>query len=172
MPAWEARLVTERKRMGRIPIGRPIPVKLTEEPGQQVRAIGAALGERRTGALVRVALRDLLANKSVITRALLAERRAAPREPFTVTLNIYLEDELRDALDRLAKKRGTTRIELVRIAMDRLLVRIENDRLDGRERAIADEVETEIYRGDPDRRKVLIARHARRQARTQGDQTG
>ncbi|MET4610629.1 putative DNA-binding protein [Rhodococcus sp. PvR044] len=136
-----------------------------------VRAIGSALGERRTGALVRVALRNLLANKSVVTRALLAERRAAPREPFTVPLNIYLEDELRDALDQLAKKRGTTRIELVRIAIDRLLLRVENDRLEGRDQAIADEVETEIYRGDANR-KVLIARHARRKARAaEGAQT-
>ncbi|AQA24921.1 hypothetical protein BTZ20_0754 [Rhodococcus sp. MTM3W5.2] len=56
-----------------MPIGRPIPVKLTEGPGQQVRAIRSALGQRRTGTLVRVALRAVLADTSVVTRALLAE---------------------------------------------------------------------------------------------------
>ena len=71
--------MTAQKRMGRVPIGRPIPIKLTEGPGQQVRAIGSALGERRTGALVRVALPDLLADTSVVTRALLAERHRGNR---------------------------------------------------------------------------------------------
>ncbi|MFI6432872.1 hypothetical protein [Rhodococcus oryzae] len=75
-----------------------------------------------------------------------------------------MEDELRTSLDRLAIKVGTSRAELVRIAVDLLLLRIASDRLHGRPDAIDAEVTAEIYRGEANR-EVLIARRARQRGR-------
>ncbi|MFD4268197.1 hypothetical protein [Rhodococcus sp. NPDC058481] len=150
-------------RMGRVPIGRPIPVKFTAESAQQLREVGSSLGQRRTGAVVRVAIRALLRDPGIVTPEMLSERSARTARLIETSLNFHMEDELRDSLDLLAVQVGTSRAELVRIAVDLLLLRIASDRLHGRP-AIDDEVTAEIYRGEANR-DVLIARRARQRGR-------
>jgi predicted transcriptional regulator len=150
--------------MGRVPIGRPIPVKFTAESAQQLREVGASLGQRRTSAVVRVAIRALLRDPKVVTREMLSERSGRTERLLETSLNFHMEDELRNSLDRLAAKKRTSRAELVRIAVDLLLIQIETDREQGRPDAIGNEVTAEIYRGEANRDR-LIARRAKQRGR-------
>ncbi|WP_213571345.1 ribbon-helix-helix protein, CopG family [Rhodococcus sp. USK13] len=115
-------------------------------------------GDVLTPAALRVALRRLLDDPGDLTADLTtigAVRDLAP-EVFGPRTNVHFDDDLRDQLDALARRLGSDRGELMRLAAHQLLAHPH-----GLEQAVTDE----IYRGDANRGQ-LLARNERRKTTT------
>ncbi|NKT45955.1 hypothetical protein GS676_24340 [Rhodococcus hoagii] len=153
--------------MGRTPIGPPIGVFLSVDVDLALRAIAEPFGQRRRSAVIRVAIRRLLANQDGLEAAVrLREENRATRPLFDAVVNMHLDKPTKTELDGLAARHGTTRAEIMRIAVDRFLLELAKLRLAGTPFDIETAVNSEIFNGTANRDR-LIARRQRHEAARQ-----
>ncbi|NKS02535.1 ribbon-helix-helix protein, CopG family [Rhodococcus hoagii] len=117
--------------------------------------------------MIRVAIRRLLADQDGLGAVVhLREENRATRPLFDAVVNMHLDMPTRAELDRLAARHGTTRAEIMRIAVDRFLLELAELRLAGTPFDIETAVNEEIFNGTANRER-LIARRQRREAARQ-----
>ena len=152
---------------GRTPIGPPVGVFLSADVDRALRAVAEPFGQRRRSAVIRVAIRRLLADQDCLGTAVrLREENRATRPLFDAVVNMHLDMPTRAGLDGLAARHGTTRAEIMRIAVDRFLLELAELRLAGTPFDIETAVNAEIFNGTANRER-LIARRQRREAARQ-----
>lgn len=158
--------------MGRTPIGPPVGVFLSADVDLALRAIAEPFGQRRRSAVIRVAIRRLLADQQGLgAAARLREENRATRPPCAAVVNMHLDKPTTAELDGLATQHGTTRAEIMRIAVDRFLLELAELRLAGTPFDIETAVNEEIFNGTANRER-LIARRQRREAARQARRPG
>lgn len=156
---------TGHHRPGRVPIGGRHNVSVAVSTKAEIRLLADRFGQRRFGAIVRIAVRRLLiASSDEDFPALLPKPRAFDSEMTVVP--VFLGDDLTSELTELAGRLSSSRAELVRVACDRLLAEQASNLLNGVEVDLTDEVNAEVYRGI-DNRDALIRRRMRAQTKSQ-----
>ncbi|MDH6284673.1 CopG family transcriptional regulator [Prescottella agglutinans] len=152
------------RQMGRTPIGPAIQVQFSKEAHLALIAVAEPFGQRRRSAVIRIAIGRLLADQADLDALVRErERNRATRPVFSSILNIHLDEELADRLSRLAHGLDTKRAELIRIALDKLLLELAQLRLAGTPFDIESAVYEEIFKGEASR-DLLIRRRQRREA--------
>lgn len=151
-------------QMGRTPVGPPINIYLSTEASQAVHALAAPFGTRHRSGVVRVAFRRLLADPHGLP-AIVDQRvrNRATRPRFPVLMNLHLDTETADQLKRLAQQLDTSRAELARIAVDRFLLELAQQRLAGNPFDLEAALIDELFQAEANRDR-LIRRGRQRQA--------
>lgn len=151
-------------QMGRLRVGPPISIYLSADANQALVALAEPFGTRHRSGVVRVAIRRLLADQDGLP-AIVDERvrNRATRPRFPALMNMHLDEETADRLLRLAQQLEITRVEVVRIAVDRFLLDIAQFRLAGAPFDIEAAVTDELFPGEANRDR-LIRRSRKRQA--------
>lgn len=148
--------------MGRTPIGSRSNIKMDPETKRGIAILAAPFGQRRFGAVVRLAIRRMLAESPDGLGELLTARRQT--QPSMVIAPVHLGDDLAAQLTELARDLGVHRAELIRLACDKLLTDIAIGRLNGSPIDLTEEVTAEAYLGEANR-DTLIRRHQQRRNR-------
>jgi hypothetical protein len=130
------------------------------ETKRGIAILAEPFGQRRFGAVVRLAIRRLLAEPPANITELLTMRRDA--EVVMVIAPVHLGDDLASQLTTFGQSLGFHRAELVRLACDKLLTDVATERLHGRPVDLTAEVTAEVYLGEANREK-LIRRHLTKQ---------
>ncbi|WP_072691790.1 ribbon-helix-helix protein, CopG family [Rhodococcus marinonascens] len=149
--------MTEEKP-GRIPVGRPVGLRFDHETKRSLDLMAAQFGRRRVGAVLRVAARRLVAQPEGIGNALAEQRRLSrDRTPavYHVRINVHLDEDLLDTLDTIGARVGADRVELMRLAVKRVL---------SDPGMLEEAVNREIFRSEKNKTQ-LLRRHARLQER-------
>ena len=129
----------------------------------ELQLLADRFGQRRLGAIVRIAIRRMLVS-DVDLAALLPRRRGFDTEVTVVP--IFLGEDLTAELTVLAERVSSSRAALIRLACDLFLAERSNSRRRGAELDLTDEVNAEVYRG-VENRDALIRRRIRAQDRHQ-----
>lgn len=152
-----------RRRHGRVPIGGRHNISISASTKAELHLLAEPFGQRRVGAIVRIAIRRMLVS-DVNYETLLTQRQGLDTERSIVP--IFLGDDLTTELTALADQMASSRAELVRLACDLFLAELSTSRRRGVEADLTDEVNAEVYRG-VENRDALIRRRMRAQARQQ-----
>ncbi|MGO4205179.1 hypothetical protein AB4Z09_26270 [Rhodococcus sp. TAF43] len=149
-------------QLGRTPIGPPIGVHFSEDANRALIAVAEPWGQRRRSAVVRVAIRRLLANQAGL-QAIVEERarNRATQPPCPDLMNMHLDKATANQLTHLARQLETKRGELVRIALDRFLVELAQLRLAGTPFDIETAINRESYNGEENRERMIRRRRLR-----------
>lgn len=152
--------------MGRTPIGPPIAVVLAADVDLALRAIAEQFGQRRRSAVIRVAIRRLLADQHGLGTAVrLREDNRATRPAFDVVVDVHLDEPTTTELGRLAIRHSTKRAEIIRIAVDRFLLELAELRLAGTPFDTETAINTETFNGTANRERLIARRKSREAAR-------
>ena len=110
-------------RMGRIPVGDPIPLRFDPTVKRRLDDLAAQIGPRRFGALIRVAARRLLTDPDTIAAALTEYRQTsvAARHVPRIRVDLDLDPATDQHLTALATAHDTDRSAIVRVALHRFL---------------------------------------------------
>lgn len=156
------------EQRGRIPIGGRTSAFLAVSTVQELRVVADRFGQRRFGAIVRIALRRLVsAPPDDLVERLAARRGWSTEQPPTP---LWLGPDLRAELDVLAGASDGVVSELIRFGCDALLLELATARLNGAEIDLTDAVHEEMFRGSDPNRAELIRRRERKEARRRSEE--
>ena len=143
-------------RPGRAPIGARTSLNFPAATKDALQSFASRFGQRRGGAVVRIAVRRLVDRPGPLAKEVSAQKGL----PVGVQMPVYLGEDLDLELDRLATKYKTSRVAIVRIASERFLAWIAEQGLHSATVGLA----AEVYRGAANR-DLLIRRRERAEAR-------